>query len=310
MFNKKVYVNYDDVTGIDLQTARSDISFPIEMEKVQSVNSSKILNKSVLFNIQGGPNKNDRVPIGFVSDRRKIIPYGDMMDIITDELSNIVKFKLIESNIANKSYNVTQRYLLDHSIDNPDGQQLASMLIVNYSYIGLPLSLELGTFRYVCANGAVVKIEDFEKISIKMHDLNSLYIKNIGNVIRRGLDSITRVSDVYAKLASEDWTSYLIKLMNDRDTTVAFKKSVVDYLIMNKEMYPMTKNTIKNDVFTTLSLLGSNLVDEDGESIYSLNATKSAWQFYNDCTDVSTHSSPSVSMRTRNDLSVSHLFAV
>jgi len=308
MFKNNVYVNYDDVVGLDINEVRNEISFPVEVEKVQSAVSNKTLNKSVLFNLNGGPNKNDRMPIGFVSDRRKIIPYGEMMDIITNELSNIVPFKIIESNIADRSFNVSQRYLLDHSIDNPDGQQLAPMLIVNYSYIGLPLSLSLGTFRYICSNGAVIKIEDFERISVRMHDLDSLYVKNIGNIIRRGLDNIDRVSDVYVKLASEDWTTYLVRLLNSTNVTVAFKKSVMEYLIMNREVFSVAKSTVKNDTFTTLSLRGQDLVNENGEVVYLLDTTKSAWQFYNDCTDISTHSSSSISMRTRNDASVSELF--
>lgn len=308
MFNKNVYVDFADVTGLDEQTVRNEISFPIEVEKVQSAVSNKVLNKSVLFNLNGGPNKNDRVPIGFVSDRRKIIPYGDMMDMITTELSGITNYKIIESNIADKSFNVTQRYLLDHSIHNPDGQLLAPMLIVNYSYTGLPLSLELGTFRYVCSNGAVIKIDELEKISVRMHDLDSLYVQNLGNIIRRGLDNIDKISDVYAKLACEDWTPYLIKLLNSQDVTVAFKKSVMEYLIMNREASLMVKETVKNDTFLDLSLNGSSLVDSAGTEIYYIGSKKSAWNFYNDCTDISTHSSPSVSMRTRNDLSVSEIF--
>ena len=142
------------MVGLDLDTVKKEVSFPTEVEKVQSVSSGKILNKSVLFNTSNG----GRQPIGFISDKRKIVPYGELMDLVTNELSQITGFKLIESNIADRYSTVSQRYLFDHYIENPDGQKLAPMLIVNYSYIGLPLSLKLGTFRYICSNGAMVKV--------------------------------------------------------------------------------------------------------------------------------------------------------
>lgn len=305
MFNKNVYIDFNDVKGLDLDTVKTEISFPTEVEKVQSVVSGKILNKSVLFNASNG----DHQPIGFISDKRKIIPYADLMDLVTGELSQIMNFKLIESNIADRYSTVSQRYLFDHYIENPDGYKLAPMLIVNYSYIGLPLSLKLGTFRYVCSNGAMVKVQDFDRITVTMHDLDSLYIKNLGNIIRRGLDNIDKVSDVYARLESEDWTSYLLKLFNSTDVTVGFKKSIVDFLTMNRDMFAVTKDTIKNDTFTTLTLSGNDLVGIDGKAVYTLASSKSAWDLYNDCTDVSSHSSPSISMRRRNDMSVSDIFA-
>lgn len=304
MFKKHVFVDFDDVAGLDLQAARNEISFPTEVEKVQSVVSNKILSKSVLFNVANG----DRQPIGLISDKRKIIPYGDLMDLVTGELADIMEFKLIESNIADRYSTVSQRYLFNHYIDNPDGEKLAPMLVVNYSYVGLPLSLKLGTFRYVCSNGAMVKVQDFDKISVTMHDLDSLYVKNLGNVIRRGLDNIDKVSVTYARLAGEDWRPYLVRLLNDTETTVAFKKAVIDYLTMNREVFCLTKDTVKNDTFTTLKCVGQDLIDSTGKAVYSLAVSKSAWNFYNDCTDVSSHSSSSISMRRRNDASVSDLF--
>ena len=305
MFNTNVFVDFNDVKGLDLDVAKADIGFPTEVEKVQSASSNKILNKSILFNTSNG----DHIPIGFVSDKRKIVPYSDLMDIVTNELSTIMPFKLIESNIADRYSSVSQRYLFDYYIQNPDGQKLAPMLIVNYSYIGVPLSLKLGTFRYVCANGAMVKVHDFDKITVNMHDLNSLYIQNLGNIIRRGLDNIDKISDVYARLASEDWASYLLKFFNDTTVTVSFKKAIVDYLMLNKNLFVSTKDTVKNDIFTTLKMSGSDLVDENGNTIYSLVSNRSAWDFYNDCTDISSHSSSSISMRKRNDISVSNIFA-
>lgn len=305
MFTNNIFVDFNDVKGLDLTTARANISFPTEVEKVQSATSNKILNKSILFNVTNG----DHIPIGFVSDKRKIVPYGELMDLVTNELSNIMPFKLIESNIADRYSSVSQRYLFDYYIENPDGQKLAPMLIVNYSYIGLPLSLKLGTFRYVCSNGAMVKVHDFDKISVNMHDLNSLYIQNLGNIIRRGLDNIDKISDVYAKLASEDWNSYVLKFFNDPDVTVSFKKALVDFLTLNRNLFVTTKDTVKNDTFTTLTLKGDSFIDANGNEIYSIVSNRSAWDFYNDCTDVSSHSSSSISMRKRNDISVSNIFA-
>ena len=305
MFNNNIFVDFDDAKGLDLATARADISFPTEVEKVQSATSNKILNKSILFNVTNG----EHTPIGFVSDKRKIVPYGELMDLVTNELSNIMPFKLIESNIADRYSSVSQRYLFDHYIENPDGQKLAPMLIVNYSYIGLPLSLKLGTFRYVCSNGAMIKVHDFDKITVSMHDLNSLYVQNLGNIIRRGLDNIDNISDVYAKLASEDWSPYVLKFFNDSNVTVSFKKAIVDYLVMNRNLFVTTKDTVKNGTFTALTLKGDSLIDANSNEIYSLVSGRSAWDFYNDCTDVSSHSSSSISMRKRNDMSVSNIFS-
>lgn len=305
-------LDFDNMVGLDLNQVRTEVSFPVEVEKVQSVVSGQVLSKSILFNTAGGPNNDERIPIGFISDRRKIIPYGEMMDLIVDQLSTIVPFKLIESKISHRTMSVSQRYVLDHAVMNPDGEQLSTMLIVNYSYIGLPLSFELGTYRYVCANGAVVGFKDFEKMSIRMHDLNSLHADNIGNCMKRGLDEMDRISDSYADLAAKAWDSYLVNLFRDTTVPVAFKKDIVDYLSFNRDLYLIQKKTIKNDTFLSLKMnqQHTELVSEAGESIFMIPNSRSAWDFYNDCTNVSTHMSPSVSLRHRNDLSISMLFGV
>lgn len=310
MFNKNTFVNYDDVTGLDLNTVNKEISFPIEVEKVQSVVSNKILSKSVLFNLNGGVNKNERTPIGFISDKRKIQPYGELMDIVTSELSKITNFKLIENNISSKSCNVYQRYLIDQKITNPDGLELAPMLMVNYSYVGLPIALELGTFRYICSNGAYVKVQDFERIAIKMHDLNSLYIQNIGNLIKRGLDNINKISNRYNELASENWDKYLENILSNQRVSVAFKKSIAEYLHAKGEMLLRATDTVKNDTFLSLRYDKNTncLIDRNREPIYQVMSSKSAWEFYNDCTDLSSHTSPSVALRKNNDLNISEIF--
>lgn len=310
MIKRNVFVDYNDVTGLDLSNAKQEISFPIEVEKVQSVVSNKILSKSVLFNLNGGVNKNERTPIGFISDKRKIQPYGELMDIVTNELSKITNFKLIENNISTKSYNVSQRYLIDQKITNPDGFELAPMIMVNYSYVGLPIALELGTFRYTCSNGAFVKVQDFERISIKMHDLNSLYIQNIGNLIKRGLDNINKISNRYNELASENWETYLEAMLSNPRVSVAFKKSIADYLHGTGEMLLRTTDTVKNDTFLSLHYdKNSNcFINRYNEPIYQIMNQKSAWNFYNDCTDLSSHTSPSIALRKNNDLNISEIF--
>ena len=305
-------LNFSQIDGLDLTTVRKEISFPIEIEKVQSATSGQVLSKSIVFNTAGGPNSNERIPIGFISDRRKIVPYGDMMDLVVNQLQPIVPFKLIESKVSSKSMSVSQRYVLDCSVTNPDGEELSTMLIANYSYLCLPLFFELGTYRYVCSNGAVVGFKEFEKMSVRMHDLNSLYVDSIGNGIRRGLDEMKKISDSYARLASESWIKYLVSMFNDVAVPVAFKKDIADYLISNRYMCSIRNKTIKNDTFLSLKCGSSNadLVSGDDTVYLLLDTNRSAWHFYNDCTDISTHMSPSVSLRRRNDLSISSVFGV
>ena len=310
MLEKKVYIDYDDVVEIPLAAARAEMSFPVSVEKVQSVVSGKILNKSVLFNEAGGPSKNEKVPIGFVSDRRKIINYGDLMDMVVKEVSNVVPCKLIESNISNRNFNVSQRYLLDSKITTPDGTNLSPMLLVNYSYTGVPVSFEIGTFRYVCSNGAVVKVKDLDHMVIKMHDLDSLYVNSIGNVVRRGLDNVAKISDRYISLAKEDWKQYLENLFASPMVSVAFKKKIVEFLIWNGFLILQTDITVKNDTFLMLRYdsAQNSFVDKSGSVVYYVSRDKSAWDFYNDCTDLSSHTSPSVALRRNNDNNISQIF--
>ena len=307
-------LSFNTVKALNLQSARSALYFPIEREKLMATDSGKIVSKSVIFHtVSNDDGSNERQVLGYIPEKRKIIPYTDMMDWIVSELSNLgTEYKLIESGITGRECRLDQRYVFDVDIDNPDGEALIPMMMVTGSYIGLPLAVEMGTYRLVCENGAMVKIKEFGKARITANDVESLRRQNIREVVARSLNSMDVISTRYKEMASEDWTGALIRTLSSPIPSVSFKKSIVEHLESHKDMYKVVSETIKNEGFLGLKAGATpdEIVDRDNRTIFKINNQKSEYDFYNDMTYVSTHFSASKALQRNNDFAISQLLAV
>lgn len=291
-------MSFQNVIGLDVNQVKRDLSFSVNLEKVLTEQDDRISKNAVTrFTSEG------KKVLGLVSPKRQIIPYSEMMDWVVGELDHVgVDYKLKESTLVKKSDDLFQQYLFNSPITNPDGLEISPMIILKGSHVSVPMKLDIGTYRFVCSNGALVG-NTIKSISLKANDLDGLMRRSLRDEIAAGIDSMRKVSARYTELAGEDMIEYMMKLFNSPFVPVALKKSMMDFWSADGTLSLTTSKAVKNEDFVTLRLDGDILRNQDNENIFEISNKKSAWHLYNDTTDVATHTS-------RNELSRNHFYNV
>jgi hypothetical protein len=291
-------MSFDNFVGLDVNQVKRDLSFSVNLESVLTEQDDRISKNAVTrFTPEG------KKILGLVSPKRKIIPYSEMMDWVVGEMDNLgVNYKLKESTLVSKSDNLFQQYLFDSPITNPDGLDISPMVILKGSHVSVPLKIDIGTYRFVCSNGALVG-NTIKSISLKANDLDGLMRRSLRDEISAGIDSMTRISARYQELASENMMEYMMKIFNSPFVPVALKKSMMDFWAGDGTIVPLTQRTIKNNDFLAFKLDSDAILDLEGNPVLEVVNEKSAWNLYNDTTDVATHTS-------RNELTRNHFYNV
>ena len=305
-------ISFEDFKGITKQEAKSNVSYSIELEKAVSDVTGVGVNKKAVFRTDAGDDGNTKLLLGLVPESRNIIPYSEVTDWICNELDTAkVEYKILDSTVYGKRYGMQQRYLLEGAISNPDGYNLSPMLIVNSSYVGVPVALEMGTYRFICSNGAVVGGNVFERTKISARQLNDFGKLTVGDVIHRGLTRIVALTERYQELADEDYSSYLGAFLNCSDVDVEFKKNLIKYLYNTMFASPLTDRTLKNEDFIHSYIRDGKIYDGDSTPIIEIdtNKTKSAWELYNDATYLASHESSTIHIQNRMNHQISKVFA-
>lgn len=303
---------FEDFKGITLEQAKANVSFPTYQEGILTDETGTKIRKSAIFRTDCGEQQNERRLLGEISGARKTVPYAQITEWINETLAKTgIEYKILDSVVHGVSNSMEQRYLFDMDLNNPDSYHLSPMLIVKSSYVESPLSLELGTFRFICSNGAVVSTDYYEKKTFtakKLEDFGSL---SVDDHIRRGLDRIVAISNRYQELANEDWKTYLSQLLTSYEVNVEFKKNLVKYLNQTEgSLNILTSATLKNEDFLAAQLKDGVFVANNREILsISEGWEKSAWELYNDTTYLASHQSSSIRIRDRDYRSISNIFA-
>lgn len=297
-------MSFTMVEGLNLQQIRDEIDFPISLEKVFTEQDDKINKRAVTrFTAEG------KKVLGLVSPKRKVIPYAQMMDWVVGEFNSLdLDFKLQESSLVKSSDNLFQQYLFDTDITNPDMQEISPMLILKGSHITTPLRIDIGTFRFVCSNGALVG-NTIKSISLKANDLDGLLRFNLKDEIRHGIDDMRKVSARYGELHDDEMEPYMMEMFRSPFVPVALKKALMDCWVGNGTIMPIAMRTLKNNDFLTLKLDGNSVSNSEGALLFEMGNRRSAWDIYNDATEVSTHSSRNEHTRNSFYRSISNVFA-
>lgn len=297
-------MSFTMVEGLNLQQIRDEIDFPISLEKVFTEQDDKINKRAVTrFTAEG------KKVLGLVSPKRKVIPYAQMMDWVVGEFNSLdLDFKLQESSLVKSSDNLFQQYLFDTDITNPDMQEISPMLILKGSHITTPLRIDIGTFRFVCSNGALVG-NTIKSISLKANDLDGLLRFNLKDEIRHGIDDMRKVSARYGELHDDEMEPYMMEMFRSPFVPVALKKALMDCWVGNGTIMPIAMRTLKNNDFLTLKLDGNSVSNSEGALLFEMGNKRSAWDIYNDATEVSTHSSRNEHTRNSFYRSISNVFA-
>lgn len=291
-------MNFQNVVGLDINQVKRDLSFSVNLEKVLTEQDDRIGKNAVTrFTPEG------KKVLGLVSPKRQIIPYSEMMDWAIGELDHTgLDYKLKESTLVKRTDDLFQQYLFDSPIMNPDGLEISPMIILKGSHVSVPMKLDIGTYRFVCSNGALVG-NTIKSISLKANDLDGLMRRSLRDDIAAGIDSMKKVSARYTELAGEDMIEYMMKLFNSPFVPVALKKSMMDFWSTEGTLTLLTDRVIKNNDFVSFRIDDDIVTNGDKVSIFEVSNKKSAWHLYNDTTDVATHTS-------RNGLTRNHFYNV
>lgn len=283
-------MSFNQVGGLDLEEARRLISFPVKLEKVYTQEEDRVKKNAVTrFTLEEGK----RI-LGLVSPKRKVIPYSEMMGWVVDELQEVgVDFKLLESTLTSSADNLFQQYLFDTNIDNPDGLEISPMIVMKGSYVSTPLRIDIGTYRFVCANGALVG-NTIKTIVLKANDLNGLMRHTLREDISAGIEAMKSISHRYAELAREDMETYMLGMLTSSKVPVSLKKAMFEFWESDGTLLKLTDKVLKNDSFLALEADGDILRTMTGENIAEIQEKKSAWTLYNDATEIATHSAKNV----------------
>jgi hypothetical protein len=276
-------ITYDGVPALDLAKARQQIGFPVTRETQLAENSKFISGFSRIF-VQDDQIPNKLIPIGEVPVSRPYLPYAETMDWIVKEFQEIgISFKLRTCTIDKKNYGMYQEYIFDQLVTPPDGEGIAPMVLVHASYTkGSPLSIFLGTYRFVCSNGAIVSVGDKTGISVNSRNWGDLSDRGFHDDFKEAFDHYTDVSKFYAKLNSVPLSETAGEIFTPKLIPFCMRKKVVGQL---EEIGAVSVNitTDRPDGEKFKSLKEEDLLNP---AAVSVNSDISTWDVYNRFTNI------------------------
>jgi hypothetical protein len=224
-------VAYANVPDLDLAVERKKIDFAVSRETQLSETHQFVSG----FNRIAVPDPNaagKTLPIGEVPTSRPYLPYGETMDWIVKEFEEIgIPFKLRTSVIDRKNFNLYQEYLFDQEVVPPDGEGISPMVLVHSSYVkGSPLALYLGTYRFVCSNGAIVSAGGKTHLSVNTHNWGSLQSKGFHDDFRAAFDHYSDVSAFYTRLSNVPLAETAEEIFKPKLIPFCMRKKVIGQL--------------------------------------------------------------------------------
>ena len=224
-------LTYASIRGLDLVAERNKIAFPVSRE-TQLSETNQFISGFNRIAIPDPNNPGKTIPIGEVPSTRPYTPYAETMDWIVKEFDEVgIPFKLRTSAVDRKSFNLYQEYLFDQAITPPDGEGISPMVFVHSSYTkGSPLSIYLGTYRFICDNGAIVSTGKKTHISVNSRNWGMLQENGFHDAFRTALDHYSDVSAFYAKLHSVPFSETMEGIFKPKAIPFCLRKKVLGEL--------------------------------------------------------------------------------
>jgi hypothetical protein len=276
-------IDFDGVPSLDLAKARQQIAFPVTRE-TQIAENTKFISRFNRISVPDALAANKLIPIGEVPVNRPHLPYAETMDWMVKEFEEIdIPFKLRTSVIDKKNYGLYQEYIFDRPVTPPDGEGIAPMVLVHASYTkGSPLSLHLGTYRFVCSNGAVVSAGGRTGISVNSRNWGDLSGQGFHDDFREAFDHYADVSRFYARLNSVPLSETAGEIFTPKLIPFCIRKKIVGQL---EEIGAVSVNIAtdrpRGEKFKALQ-------EEDllNPATVSVNSDISTWDVYNRFTSI------------------------
>lgn len=290
---------FNAVEGIPWSEIKDSVNFEVTDEGAISEETTTFLNKKAVMRVH---EDGTREPYGLVATNRPLLHHKDLLEWINGGMQKSgVNYKVIDNVVDNRG-DLFQQYLLDTTIDTPDGQDISPMMILKASYIGKPLELMTGTYRFVCSNGAVVG-NTIESYSVKPNELSGLLTRSIEGEVTRSVTNMNRVSQRYSALANESMSDYLGPLIGNRKLATGIRKEVLYSLESSGHVQlPLEEDEIE--------INGETLNHSDPTTLFTLVNDDSGWHLYNLCTQLASHTTRTASSRNRADRQVAEVFRV
>jgi hypothetical protein len=285
-----IAIDYANIPALDLVKARQQIAFPVTRE-TQLAENSGFVSGFNRISVQDTQIPNKLIPIGEVPVTRPYLPYAETMDWMVKEFQEIgIPFKLRTCVVDKKNYGMYQEYLFDQTVTPPDGEGIAPMVLVSASYTkGAPLSLFLGTYRFVCGNGAIVAAGGKTGISVNSRNWGDLSDRGFHDNFKDAFDHYVDVSKFYAKLNSVPLSETAGVIFTPKLIPFCVRKKVVGQL---EEIGAISVNitTDKPDGEKFKALKEEDLLNP---ATVSVNSDVSTWDIYNRFTNIGSNLSSS-----------------
>jgi len=290
---------FSTVEGIPISEIKDSVKAEVTDEGAISQETTTFLNKKAVMRIE---EDETRVPLGLVATNRLLLHHSDLLDWVHEGLDKTnIDYKVID-NVVNQRSDLFQQYLLNIDMDTPDGESISPSLILKASYVGKPLEIMFGTYRFVCSNGAIVG-NTLENFTVKPNQLSDLLNRSIETEILHGVENMSRVSNRYARMAQEPMSDYLPSLIEEKRLSTKIRKEILYSLEKSGQVsLPLEDDDIQIDA--------ESLNHSDPTSLYTLLVDNSAWDLYNVATNIATHTTRTVSGRQSADRQIANIFSV
>jgi hypothetical protein len=285
-FNTSENLNHDAV--------RREISIPVIRERLVSKNHQDVVSQYDMVSVRqkdGTFKRIDEVP-----RKRPFIKFQDAYDWIISEFSRIgLDFKLRKSVIETRKMSLYQEYIFNREVATPDGEGISPMVLLkaSHSRSGAPLGLNLGTFRYVCSNGAINTVGRMTTIKIT-EKTSDIYTKSgLHRMLILAFEQYDTVSHLYAKLAQIKAVDAFDALFSDSKLSLRLRKKVLEKLESENRIRIIRKfdDYVMDNSLSKTKYLTREMLEEPAKSIALTRKDMSLWDVYNDFTERVTHSS-------------------
>jgi len=276
-------LTYASVPALDLAVERQKLDFPVFREN-QLSETHQFVSGFNRISVPDPNNKGKTLPIGEVPQTRPYLPYGETMDWIIKEFEEIdIPFKLRTSLVDRKNFNLYQEYLFDQAVTPPDGEGISPMVIVHGSYIkGSPLAMYLGTYRFVCSNGAIVSTSDKTHLSVNTHNWGNIQNKGFHDDFKAALDHYQDVSAFYAKLNNIPLSDTVEGIFKPKLIPFCMRKKVIGWL----EEDGLIELAIAYDKPSGEKFKAIKEEDLSTPGLITVNGDVSTWDVYNRFTNI------------------------
>jgi len=280
-------LTWDGIKGVDIAEVRKACDFPVQREDMFS-DENNLLSKFKMVSVKM-PGEDEFVRLGEVNQNRPFIPYTEAVDWVNYQLKTVgADYKIFRATIEEKTKALFLQTIFKNEITSPDGHSIAPTVTLRASYQGWrpAMELHLGTYRYICSNGAIMGAGGLESIRVNCHNWSDFNKTGIADQFKRALDNLQDISKMYGELDKIMLSQKLADIFASKGLSVALRKKVLAQLEQEGKVIITKESDRKNE-----PPLKSVLLEEADLKVENLSASiqiaedASLWNIYNNFTN-------------------------